>query len=142
MVVPTEPPQRMRPLINDQQNFGANWYGATDAIVRLHHGRDDRLFQILQEEGVDAQTVEKLKDRLSKDLQLPIVFPAMPLGDAVEYAEWVIQTVVGRFRFAIGAELCGGPIDIATITRKGGFQWLRTKQLFVRRANDAANTGN
>ena len=51
----------------------------------------------------------------------------MPLGDAIAYAEFVVSLTIGRYRFAIGAELCGGPIDVAVITRADGFSWFRTK---------------
>ena len=128
-LVPTELPQRLRPPEDGEPDFGANWYGASDAIVRLHHGRDDRLFAVLKKElGIDEQQLNQLRDKITEELQYPVVFAAMPLGDAIDYAEFLIQTTINRFRFVIGAELCGGEVDIATITRKDGFEWVRRKQ--------------
>ena len=126
-VVPTEPPKRLRPPANGQPDFGANWYGASDAIVRLHHGRDDRIFDLLRSEDVDADQVDRLKTKVSHELQYQVLFHAMPLGDAIDYAEFLLQTTISRFRFVMGAEVCGGAIDIATITRKDGLSWVRRK---------------
>ena len=78
MVVPTEQAVHVRPPKNGQQDFGANWWGATDAIVRFHFGRDDRLFQILKDRGMEAAQVEELSKKLRDDLQYPDVVP----GDA------------------------------------------------------------
>jgi len=126
-VVPTEPPRRLRPPANGQPDFGANWYGASDAIVRLHHGRDDRIFDLLRSEDVDNDQIGRLETRVSRELQYQVLFHAMPLGDAIDYAEFLVQTTISRFRFVIGAEVCGGAIDIATITRKDGLSWVRRK---------------
>ena len=68
-----------RPPKNGQQDFGANWWGATDAIVRFHFGRDDRLFQILKDRGMEAaQKIEELSKKLRDDLQ----YQAFAPGDA------------------------------------------------------------
>jgi hypothetical protein len=131
-IVPTEEPQRLRPPTDGEPDFGANWYGATDAIVRLHHGRDDRLFEVLRRTGIGAQQVDSVRAAVA-ELQYPVLFHAMPLGDAIDYAEFLVQTTINRFRFVMGAEICGGAIDIAAITRKDGFAWIRRK----RRNSDA-----
>ena len=128
MVAPTEQPMPIRTAVKDKQDFGANWYGATDAIVRFHHGRDDRLFQVLTGAGISPALLESVKAKITQELQYPVIFQAMPLGDAIAYAEFVVRITIERFRFVIGAELCGGPIDIATITRREGFVWVRAKR--------------
>ena len=115
-----------------KQDFGANWYGMTDACVRLHHGRDDRIPDILKEKGVDDDTIKEVMTEIQQKLQYPIPFNGMPLQDAVDYSMYMVGVVVGRFRFAVGAELCGGPIDVATITSQAGFQWIQRKELAAR----------
>lgn len=128
VIVPAKQPERLRPPINGEPDFGANWYGLTDAIVRLHHGRDDRIFDIMQQAGLGDSRLDKLRSIISQQLQYPVLFNAMPLGDAVDYAEFLVQTTINRFRFVVGAEVCGGEIHIATITRKDGFGWIRRKR--------------
>ena len=125
MQVPTMKPYKPRPSEDGKPNFGANWYGMTDAIVRFHHGRDDRIFSILQNSGVDADTIATLNEEFQRELQYTVLFPAMPLGDAVEYARFLIELSIARFRFVAGAEVCGGAVHIATISRKSGFEKLQ-----------------
>ena len=127
-VVPTESAKRLRPPVDNEPDFGANWYGSSDAIVRLHHGRDDRIFNLLAASGIDNVSLQQLRERIAKELQYPVLFHAMPLGDAIDYAEFLVHTTISRFRFVMGAEVCGGAIDIATITRKHGFGWIRNKR--------------
>ena len=131
--IPNQDFARLRePLANGSQDFGANWYGFTDAIVRLHHGRDDRLADVLAKHGMDTDTIPKVLEEISQQFQYSVPFAGMPLQDAVDYSIYVVGVVVGRYRFAIGPELCGGPIDVATITRQEGFVWIKKKQLAAR----------
>jgi hypothetical protein len=59
-------------------------------------------------------------------LQYQILFPVMPLQDAIEYAYYMLNVTVGRYRFVVGPELCGGEIEIAAITQKE-FKWISRK---------------
>lgn len=113
----------VRPDIDNKPVFGAQWFGVTDAIVRLHHGRDDRIIGKLAERF-------KLKPEeiveLLKEYEYPVIFHGMPLQDAIDYATYMINVVIGRFRFVIGAPLCGGEIDVAVIT-PNAFTWVQRK---------------
>ena len=122
--MPLKPELRdLRSDYGGQPNFGANWFGVTDAIVRLHWGRDDQALTILSERF----QVEKDEIReLLAPLQYPVLFEGMPLQDAVDYAVYLINVVIGRFRFVMGAPLCGGEIDVAVIT-PDRFAWVRQK---------------
>lgn len=127
MIVPVEEPRRIRPPIDSKPDFGANWYGATDAIVRFHHGRDDRLSHILGQEGIEPDKIKKIEDNIRTNVQYTILFQAMSLKDAIDYAKFLVELTISRFKFVLGAEICGGPIDIATISRKEGFNWIAKK---------------
>lgn len=133
MIIPTEKASRIRPDRNGKPDFGANWYGLTDAIIRFHHGRDDRVFEVLKNIGIDQKEIDNFKEKITKDIQYPVLFQAMSLGDAINYAEFVVQLTIARFRFVVGAELCGGPIDVAVITRKEGFNWIKNKKTVLER---------
>ena len=95
----------------------------TDAIVRLHFGRDDKAVTIISEKHGIAP--EEIRDAL-QPLQYSIPFAVMPLQDAIEYTNYLLNVVIGRYRFAIGPELCGGKIDIAAITQNE-FTWISRK---------------
>lgn len=124
--------QLRKPTEEGQQNFGANWYGLTDAIVRLHFGRDGRLPDMLQSLGVETGKIQQLEAAIQQNIQYSVPFAGMPLQDAVDYAIWLVSVAVGRYRFVVGAELCGGPIDVVAITRDKGFQWIQRKKLSAR----------
>lgn len=122
--IPLRPDLReLRPDINGKPNFGANWFGMTDAIIRLHWGRDEQALSVLSERfGVSREEVHEALE----PFQYPVIFEGMPLQDAIDYATYVVNVVIGRFRFVVGAPLCGGAIDVAVITPES-FAWIKQK---------------
>ena len=122
--LPAKPGLReLRPEKGGQPDFGANWFGITDAIVRLHWGRDDKALSILSERfDVPKEEIHELL----APLQYQVLFAGMPLQDAIDYVVYLINVVSGRFRFVIGAPLCGGDIDVAVI-RPNEFTWVKRK---------------
>jgi hypothetical protein len=123
-IIPSDDkPVNQRPDINGKPNFGASWFGLTDAIVRLHFGRDDGIIKILSEKYNIAENEIR---SLFEPFQYPVPFAQMPLQDAIDYANYMINVVIGRYRFVLGPEFCGGEIDIAAITQKE-FNWISRK---------------
>ena len=59
-------------------------------------------------------------------IQYPVSFDGMPIQEAIDYAEYLVKTVIGRFRFTLGPELCGGDVDIAVVTPQA-FTWVQRK---------------
>lgn len=113
----------VRPDVDGKPDFGSNWFGLTDAIIRLHWGRDDSALGILAEHfNVTPEEVGRLLERL----QYVVLFDGMPLQDAIDYAVYLVNVVIGRFRFVVGAPLCGGEIDVAVIT-PDSFTWIQRK---------------
>lgn len=113
----------VRPDVDGRPQFGANWYGLTDAIVRLHWGRDDQALAILAERF--QVSMEELHELVS-GLQYMVLFDGMPLQDAIDYAVYLVNVVIGRYRFVLGAPLCGGEVDVAVIT-PNTFTWIQRK---------------
>lgn len=113
----------LRPDVDDKPDFGANWYGLTDSIVRLHFGRDPKAIQFIAEKYDIPR--EELVEALAP-LQYTVPFAVMPLQDAIEYTKYMLNVAVGRYRFVVGPELCGGEIEIAAITQRQ-FQWISRK---------------
>ena len=112
-----------RPDIDGKPNFGASWFGMTEPIVRLHFGRDDKAIKAVSEKfGIPEA---EIRDILIP-LQYPVPFAQMPVQDAIEYANYMINVVIGRYRFVLGPEFCGGEIDIAAITQRK-FNWISRK---------------
>ncbi|MCH8876769.1 MAG: hypothetical protein IIA89_08070 [Chloroflexi bacterium] len=115
--------QELRPAVDGKPNFGASWFGLTDAIVRLHWGRDDKVLEIVSKKF--DLSADDARD-LFNELQYPVLFEGMPLQDAIDYAVYLINVVIGRFRFVVGAPLSGGQIDVAVII-PDSFTWVRRK---------------
>lgn len=106
-------------------DFGANWFGQKDALIRLIKGFDRNAIQELVNRGADQKIVQKwLDDNVA---ELPLVFAGMPLQDTIDFANYAVQVVIGQFRFSAGPPLCGGDVDIAVIT-PNAFQWAQRKQ--------------
>lgn len=125
----TFPPQEQGAVVDARPdnpdgspNFGANWYGLTDAIVRLHLGFERKAVKALMDAGVDETIAAKIRG-----FEYPVIFEAMPLQDAIDFAAWLAEVVIGRFRFVIGPAKVVGPVDIAIITRDKGLEWIRRK---------------
>lgn len=53
--------------------------------------------------------------RMFKDT--PFNFSLMPLKDAVDMSEFIVETAIKYWRFADQISTCGGPIDILVITK-------------------------
>ena len=115
--------QNQRPDKDDKPDFGASWFGATESIVRLHFGRDENAIKIISEKFNISE--KEIFESLSP-LQYPVPFAQMPLQDAIDYANYIINVAIGRYRFVIGPELCGGEIEIAAI-KQNEFNWISRK---------------
>jgi hypothetical protein len=68
--------QNARPDRDGHPDFGASWFGATDAIIRLHWGRAEEVMRILSERFGIAE--EDIKAAL-EPLQYQVPFGVMPL---------------------------------------------------------------
>ena len=67
--------------------------------------------------------------QLCKQIGLEPVIGALSLQDAVDYAEFLIQSTMGVQRFANMIPTVGGEIDIALITNYTHFRWIKAKSL-------------
>jgi len=125
MILPIETqPVRLRPDLPDgRPNFGANWYGLTDPIVRFYLGYDQRLPQIMKELSIEDGKIKQI----TKGFEYQVVFPGMPLQDAIDFASFLVELCIWRNRFVIGAPKVGGNIDVAVITHDK-FEWVSRKE--------------
>jgi hypothetical protein len=127
----TPSPVEVLPSVSNKPAFGAQWFGQTDAIMRLIYGYDPRLAQALKNSGFDGAAVDTFfapENLFASKIPYEIIFDGMPLQDAIDLAAYLIHTVKGRFRFVVGPKVCGGPVDIAVIKRNS-FEWIRQKTL-------------
>lgn len=108
--------------------FGITWGGQREFVDRLIQGFDHRLMAILATSlRLPPKQLSLLQPQLGQ-LQMQIPLAAMPLQDCVDLAIFFIRTTIAAQRLTVGIRGCGGPIDVATITRRQGLQFIQRKQ--------------
>jgi len=125
-------PRRLR----NQQEVGLTWAGEPEALNRLIIGRSTVLPALLQGQlGVQPAQMNQAMANIAPQIQLPVLLPAMPLKDAIDLAEFMVDLTIQFSRFKVGAPTVGGPIEIAAISKHEGFRWVRRKHYFTRDLN-------
>lgn len=109
-----------------QGEVGVRWWGQTVAVQRALLGFDPGVLQFLVENGVDPQAVPDIQQQLIQRLGWKIAFDGMPLQDAIDFAVFLTNLAIGHSRFVVGPPVCGGHVDVATISHRG-FNWVRQK---------------
>lgn len=117
--------------------MGASWRGIHFPFTRLFFGVDPRVDQILATLGMNPDTIAAFRQHANAQLMSQVAFDGMPLQDAVGFCRFIIETTIGLATYETGVASCGGRINIAAITRSGGYQWvLEPKLNFGRRRTD------
>lgn len=106
--------------------WGVMWWGQTESLQRLLHGVDPRMIEYLRENGVDPAAVDEIYRQMVSRFSWGMVFDGMPLQDAIDLAVFLANIPIGQSRFVIGPPVCGGHVDVATISHRG-FTWVRQK---------------
>lgn len=116
--------------INKEDPLAITWFGETYFLRRFLLGYDDNIIEILKENGVDDESAINIVNDCSMKLQLPLGVPAMPIQDAIDLVKFLANISVNSSRFSPGAQVIGGPIDIAVITKHEGFKWIERKHYY------------
>jgi len=124
-----EIPHNPDPVEQSPDRFGITWGGQREIVDRLIQGYDHRLPQIISQTlRLDENQRRTLLDAL-KPLQMQIPLIAMPLQDCVDLAMFFIRTTIIAQKLTIGIRGCGGPIDVAIITRREGLKFIQRKEI-------------
>lgn len=124
-----------RPLRGRDQ-IGLTWGGNAEPVNRLMLGVSSALPGLLQSMfQVSAEKMPSVLQTIQLNSALPLVIPAMPLQDAIDLAEFLVDLTIKFTRFMPGPPTVGGPIDIAAISKHEGFRWIRRKYYFNRKLN-------
>jgi len=127
-------------LIRSTNNVGCNWNGQTDVVTRLVLGFDPRLENLPIVKHLLANPVpnqENIRSQINS-LQYIINWATMTLQDAIDFAALMVDSTIKMQRFSDGIFMdpgdlpgCGGEIDVAVITHREGFGWIRKKKLNI-----------
>lgn len=117
---------------------GAAWWGQPEAIQRILTGTSMDTAVALTNLGVPMPQAQQTAAALQQQVQTQLVWPAMPIQDAIDLAEFLVHATIQYVRFSPGGATVGGPIEIATITKHEGFKWVARKHYFQARLNPAS----
>lgn len=92
--------------------YGARWGGQKDIISRL----------------VNATHVRGDDGKPQRVQPVPIVWPALNVQDAIDYAIYAVRTTIDTMRFEARPKNVGGPIDVLVLTPEKPF-WAQRKKL-------------
>lgn len=113
-------------------SFGMSWRGQIQVANRLLNGCDPATIDIVRQTlNLDQGQVEKLSKELKSRLRFPIPFPILPLQDCVDLTVFLIRSTIAAQRFAATLRGVGGPVEVATIARTEGLQYIHRKQIHV-----------
>jgi len=106
------------------------WGGQIQAITRLLLGCDPGIVQDFN-----------LNYSQLLPFQTPLVHSTMPLQDAIDLANFLVDMTKKYFAFLPGADIVAGETDIATVTKHEGFKWINRKHYYPADIN-RRNTGH
>jgi hypothetical protein len=109
---------------------GLSWGGQPEAISRLVMGVGIDHAKALADAGLSPDQIKAVSASLLKSLQAHFLHPAMPVQDAIDFADFLVETTKRFVRFLPGADTVGGDTDIAVVTKHEGFKWVRRKHYF------------
>jgi hypothetical protein len=128
-------------LMRKEEETGVSWNGEVEAISRLILGFSPNLPSWWKSlTNIPENELGNVVRMMQQVLQAPLVQPAMPIQDAIDLANYLVQTAIQYSRFAPGAQTVGGPVEIAAITKHEGFKWIKRKHYFHRELNQDAFT--
>jgi hypothetical protein len=114
-----------------KEEAGVGWNGQPEAITRLIYGMGTGMPQVLENDlGVPADQVDQATEVIGQRLGIDLVHAAMPFGDAIDLAEFLVDLTVKFSKFIPGAPTVGGPIEVAAISKHEGFKWIKRKHYF------------
>jgi len=123
-------PNHPTPVEYSAGTFGASWGGQTEFTERLLNGYDRSLgIHIQQFLGLDEARRDALIDDLKPKLAVAIPYQFLPLQDCVSLAIFIIRTTITLQTWQVGVRGVGGYIDLATITRTEGFNYIQQKKI-------------
>jgi hypothetical protein len=105
-----------------------NFWGVRNVVHRIFHGIDEELLNKIASRWPGPQS--ELIALVSNYRLFPQGIP-IPLREAIDFVDASIYATIKslKFTFSSQAAMCGGPIEIATITSDRPFRWVKHKKM-------------
>lgn len=121
------------------EQCGCSWYGEPEAIIRLVLGCSPMAIDALIGMQVPIEQARAAYTSIWQHTQTMMVHDAMPIQDAIDLGEFLVDLTERYSRFKQGAATVGGPIEVAAITKHEGYKWVKRKHYFSDDLNDIAS---
>jgi hypothetical protein len=126
VTVPNIPtPSRMIPV----NEFGAAWGGQRAITDRILDGFDPEAPGIAKQFFNSQQDAGDLQKEFKRRFGIRIPWQFLPLQDCVDLSIFLIRTTITLQKWMVDLRGVGGAVDVATITRTGGFRPVQVKQI-------------
>jgi hypothetical protein len=116
--------------IAGKSDFNMFFGGQPEAINRLVLGYSQKLPDALKSVGIKGNQLRLLIDHIESFTYNPLSIPAMPIQDAIDLADFLVDLTTRFVRFQLGADTVGGETDICAVTKHEGFKWIRRKNWY------------
>ncbi len=127
--VPSKPvPREVIPM----GQFGAVWGGQSQIATRLLNGFDPATPQLVRDflkVPAKKDQPDELETELKTKLSARIPWQFLPLQDCVDLSIFVLRATITLQKWIVDVRGVGGDIDLATITRTEGFQYIQQKKV-------------
>ena len=117
-------------IIPEALEASAAWEGQGEACHRLLYGWSPQIGQRLVAAGMTEADARSLLNSVEQ-----LLHPTMPIQDAIDLVDYLIEVTCGFVRFAPGPATVAKPIDTAAITKHEGFRWVHRKHYYPRELN-------
>ncbi len=125
-----EIPKNPKPEPRNPDDFGMSWGGQLEIVSRIIQGFDPMLLPLVKKTlDLDDAQVEGLAKALGPALQFKVPYEILPLQDCVDLATFMIRTTISAQTLSIGVRGVGGKIEVATITKTKGLQFVQRKEI-------------
>ena len=111
--------------------FGATWGGQHQVVSRLINGFDLQVPKLARKFlNVSADgSPDPLLDDLKAKLQAKIPWQFLPLQDCVDLSIFLIRATISLQKWTVDIRGVGGAVDVATVTRTKGFEYVQQKMV-------------
>lgn len=122
-----QPPQPVQTI--DIPAYGWIAFAQPEATERLFYGIDPALRDALQSVIDPAVWSGQVLPLLQSSQRQPVI-PAMPFGDAISLATFLVETTAQYSHYLLGPDTVGGVVEVAAISRHEGFRWIQRKHYY------------
>ena len=123
-------PNSPKPEPQNSDSFGMTWGGQLEIISRIVHGYDPGVLPRIGEHlRLSKSQLRTLEQKLKQNFEYTIPYEVLPLQDCIDLAALLIRTTMTAQNLAVQVRGVGGTIELATITRTEGLNWVQKKEL-------------